>query len=161
MKVFIQHESAEALGREPETTATVIEFFRHYFLKVSGMIVIPIFGLFVLGASQVLIIGALDLAGVAPQYSFLCLNLALIGVATIFTLRSQPARTWISWRQLMTNVKVGISTMKATVRPIVNAEPICKLLIIRRVTGSSENANMRPAEIVMKRKASHAITIAN
>lgn len=161
MKVFIQYESGEALGREPETKATAIDFFSHYFLKVSGMIVIPILGLFVLGTSQVLIIGALDLTGVAPQYSFLCLNLVLIGVATIFTLRSQPARTWISWRQLMTNVKASISTMKVTVRPIVNAEPICKLLIICRATGSSENANMRPAEIVVKRKASHAITIGN
>jgi hypothetical protein len=74
---------------------------------------------------SVLVIGGADRFGIAPQYSFLGLNLTLIAFCLLFLLSPLRAHTGHN------SAAQAASAARAAARRI-KAEPIGKLLIIRR-----------------------------
>ena len=52
--------------------------------KVCGMITLSIGTMIVVGTIQVVVIGLLDVFGIAPQYSFIGLNITFITVAFLY-----------------------------------------------------------------------------
>jgi hypothetical protein len=86
-----------------------------------------------LAVLQILVVGGMDLLGLAPQVSFLCLNVALM---VLFFLLVRPALRLSGWRVWQRNLT--LSEVAAThngifcVNTSSQAQEICKVLIIRR-----------------------------
>jgi hypothetical protein len=128
MKVVGTNQLAPARFTQPLPKGLLADGWR----KVRGKLCAPLFygvttalcALAVLPLS-VLLIGGLDRFGVAPQYSFLGLNLTLISCCLCLLLL--PLRERIRYGRATQDASAASATAK-----LIRAEPIGKLLIIRR-----------------------------
>ncbi|HEX7772882.1 MAG TPA: hypothetical protein VF435_10715 [Pyrinomonadaceae bacterium] len=98
---------------------------------------------------QILLVGVLDRFGFAPQYGFLSLNLLLIATLTACT--PHPLVRALRRSEQRTASTTGL--------PAIVTEPICKLLIVRRLT--PENNRTRALQILRKRDNADEIPTRN
>ena len=128
MKVISPHQLAQARFTQPLPKGLLADGWR----SVSGKLRAPLFYcvttticvpamLFL----SVLVVGGTDRFGLAPQYSFLGLNLTLIAFCLLFLLAPLRARIGHS------HAAQAVSAASAAA-PQIKAEPLSKLLIMRR-----------------------------
>ncbi|PYS94609.1 MAG: hypothetical protein DMF64_00220 [Acidobacteria bacterium] len=128
MKVISPNQLAQARFTQPLPKGLWADGWR----SISGKLCAPLFycvttALCVLAVSflSVLVIGEADRFGIAPQYSFLSLNLTLIAFCLLFLLAPLRARIKHSHAAQAARAASAAATQ-------INAEPMGKLLIIRR-----------------------------
>ncbi len=111
--------------------------------------------------SQMLLVGALDRLSIAPQHSFLTLNLLLITALTAFIFYPVVMNRWHAPHSAFPGQP------KAAMKVTLANEPICKLLIVRRLAKRDDahdrarKDDQRRLEILRKGDNTDEIAIGN
>jgi hypothetical protein len=98
---------------------------------------------------QILLVGVLDRFGLAPQYGFMSLNLLLVATLAVFILH--PFIKSLDRKK----EQVAFAAKPSTIA----TEPVCKLLIVRRLT--PQNNRTWALQILRKRDNADEISSRN
>lgn len=125
-------------------------------LSASALLLVACCIFIVLFALQILFVGGMDVLGLAPQVSFLCLNIALIVLFSSLAFHPALLKLWRARRQAPAASRTAETVGEAfRTNTSVTARSICKVLVIRRKAveaGEATRETRRNFERASKRR---------
>lgn len=136
MKTFSQSQSVNMRVRQSAIKTALAVHCQSIARSASKAIVFALAAgclVIVLAALQISFIGGMDVLGIAPQVSFLCLNVALLALFYFLLRPALPSSIRGAWRRnSVSSEAAAVNSRIFRMNASLHAQPMCKVLIIRR-----------------------------